>query len=85
MIVDNRQSKGVGVMGDKKKMVAATAAVMSYIKTEEEFVGMQPAIVADSADFISRRVSLNLWGISGRQAQMQMRGLMQMKAFYKGK
>jgi len=72
-------------MENKKKIVAATAAVMSYIKTEEEAVGMQPAIVTDSADFVSRRVSLNLWGISGRQAQMQMRGLMQMKAFHRVK
>jgi len=85
MIVDNRQSKRVGVMDDKKKIVAATAAVMSYIKTEEEAVGMQSAIVTDSNDFVSRPVPLNLWGISGRQAQMQMRGLMQMKAFYKVK
>ncbi|HUV50258.1 MAG TPA: hypothetical protein VMW78_04485 [Anaerolineae bacterium] len=69
-------------MENKKKMVAAIAAVMSYIKTEEEAVGMQPAVVADSADFVSKQVSLNLWGISGRQAQMQMRGLMQMKAFH---
>ena len=43
---------------------------------------MQPAVVADRADFVLRQVSLNLWGISGRQAQMQMRNLMQMKAFH---
>ena len=70
-------------MENKKKKAAAISAVMSYIKTEEEAVSMQPAIVTDSADFGSRQVSLNLWGINGRQAQMQMRSLMQMKAFQK--
>ncbi|MFH1580901.1 MAG: hypothetical protein ABIC39_02330 [Pseudomonadota bacterium] len=74
---------GVKLMENKKKKAAAISAVMNYIKTEEEAVGMQPAIVTDSADFVSRRVSLNLWGISGRQAQMQMRSLMQMKAFHR--
>ena len=69
-------------MENKNKKVAAISAVMSYIKTEEEAFSMQPAVVADRADFVSKQVSLNLWGISGRQAQMQMRNLMQMKAFH---
>ncbi|MEA3428616.1 MAG: hypothetical protein U9Q84_05280 [Thermodesulfobacteriota bacterium] len=69
-------------MENKKKKAAAISAVMSYIKTEEEVVDMQPAIVTDRADFVSRQVLLNLWGINGRQAQMQMRSLMQMKVFH---
>jgi hypothetical protein len=70
-------------MENKKKKAAAISAVISYIKTEEEAVGMQPAIVTDRAGFVSRQVSLNLWGVSGRQSLMQMRNLMQMKAFYR--
>lgn len=68
-------------MENKSKKVAAISAVISYIKTEKEVFSMQPAVVTDRDDFVSRQVSLSLWGISGRQAQMQMRNLMQMKAF----
>ncbi|MEA3417631.1 MAG: hypothetical protein U9R02_16055 [Thermodesulfobacteriota bacterium] len=70
-------------MENKKKKAAAISAVISYIKTKEEAVGMQPAIVTDRADFVSRQVSLNLWGVSGRQSLMQARTLMQMKAFHR--
>lgn len=68
------------LMENKKKMVAVISAVISYIKTEEEVFSMQPAVVTDRADFVSRQVLLNLWGVSGRQSLMQMRSLMQMKA-----
>lgn len=57
-------------MENKKKKVAAISAVISYIKTN------------DRADFVSRQVSLNMWGVSGRQSLMQMRNLMQMKTFH---
>jgi|LGVF01.1.fsa_nt_gb hypothetical protein len=69
-------------MENKSKKVAAISAVISYIKTEEEVFSMQPSVVADRADFVSRQVSLNLWGVSGRQSLMQVRNLMQMKAFH---
>ena len=69
-------------MDGRNKKIAAISAVISYIKTEEEAFSMQPAAVADKADFVSRQVSLNLWGVSGRQSLMQMRNLMQMKAFH---
>ena len=71
-------------MDGRNKKIAAISAVISYIKTEEAF-SMQPAAVADKADFVSRQVSLNLWGVSGRQSLMQMRNLMQMKAFHRVK
>ena len=73
---------GVKLMDNKKKMAAAISAVMNYIKTEEENVRMQPANAPGQAPYSSAPVQLNLWGISGRQAQMQMRNLMQMKGFH---
>ena len=72
-------------MDGRNKKIAAISAVISYIKTEEEAFSMQPAAVADKADFVSRQVSLNLWGVSGRQSLMQARNLMQMKAFHRVK
>ena len=67
----------------EKKKAAALAAVMNYIKSEEEMVlaqaaagrgGVQPAASAP--------VSINQWGLSGRQAMMQMRNQMQMRGFH---
>jgi len=67
---------------NKKKIAAAISAVMQYIKTEEEAVHMQ-SLAASQAQPILPAVSapMKLWGMSGRQAQMQMRNLMQMKTF----
>jgi len=70
-------------MKNKKKKAAAISAVISYIKTEKEALSMQPIAAADQAPYSSAPVQLKLWGISGRQAQMQMRNLMQMKAFHR--
>ena len=71
-------------MTDDKKITAAIAAVMSYIQ-DEEAVSMQAAMstmdrtqatsAASAADIIKP------WGLSGRQALMQMRNLMQMRTF----
>ncbi len=68
--------------GKNKKILAAIAAVTTYIKTEQE------AMMASQAPPSQREVTeapplvLNLWGIGGRQQQMQMRQMMQMKAFH---
>ena len=70
-------------MTDDKKMAAAIAAVMSYLQEEEAafaqaaMAGMPQAPVAavSAADIIKP------WALSGRQAQMQMRTLMQMRTF----
>ena len=70
-------------MKDNPKLAAAVAAVMNYIKTEEEMAiaqagqltGAQPAMPAAS-------MAMNLWGASGRQSIMQMRSLMQWKSFH---
>ena len=70
-------------MEENKKIAAATAAVLKYIMTEEEAIciqsmaqpGVEPAPVPSAA------APVRLWGVSGRQAQMQMRNLMQMRTF----
>lgn len=74
-------------MTDDKKMTAAIAAVMSYLQDEEAvyaqaaMAGMPqaPAAAVSAADI------LKPWAMSGRQAQMQMRNLMQMKTFHRQK
>lgn len=66
-------------MDTEKKIAAAIAAVTAYLKTEEEMIAMQAADTARAA--AAMPVSVNMWGISGRQAIMQMRNMMQMKAF----
>ncbi|ACL05468.1 conserved hypothetical protein [Desulfatibacillum aliphaticivorans] len=58
---------------DKKKVAAAIGGVMQYLKTEEE------ALAAAAQAPKPERV--NYWGMAGRQASMQMRTLMQMRAF----
>ena len=67
-------------MENKKKLTAALAAVTAYIKTEEEALLSMPA-----PDALSRppALAVNLWGMSGRQAMMQNRNLMQMKTFHR--
>ncbi len=63
---------------NNKKLVAAISAVIRYIQQEEEIIYTQPFPAAAHAPSVKFR----LWGLSGRQAQMQMRNLMQMKAFH---
>lgn len=68
-------------MTKDKKVAAAIAAVMSYIQEEEAasaqaaMYGMPQAPAAIPADPIKP------WAMNGRQAQMQMRTLMQMRTF----
>lgn len=69
-------------MENNKKVVAAISAVLDYIKTEEEIVCMQAAPRAPQPPPVSLAPP-KLWGISGRQAMMQMRNLMQAKAFHR--
>ncbi len=64
---------------DNKKKAAAVSAVMAYIKTEEEAAA---ASMAAAALLPAASAPVKLWGVSGRQAQMQMRNMMQMKAFH---
>jgi hypothetical protein len=74
-------------MGNARKATAAIAAVMQYIKTEEEAIAMQSAMQAAQPQ-IARVTqqpapAVKPWGISGRQAQMQMCNLMQLRTFRK--
>ena len=69
-------------MNDKRKL-AAIAGVMAYIREEEEamcFAAVQAPAVAQVQ---SPAEPAKLWGISGRQAMMQNRNLMQVKAFHR--
>ena len=65
-------------MNDKKKKVAAISAVLQYLRTEEDMDGSafsthrQPAI----------SIRQNLWGLHGRQTQMNMRTMISMKGFH---
>ncbi len=66
-------------MQNDKKMAAAMAAVTYYIKTQEEAAAMAAMPVEEKPAPVR---AVNLWGVSGRQSQMQMGNLMQMKAFH---
>jgi hypothetical protein len=75
-------------MSDRKKKIAAIAAVANYIKSEQEafaFSMSQFSGTAPVTEIKETPLALNLWGISGRQQQMQMRSMMQMKAFHGSK
>ncbi len=70
-------------MENRKKISAAISAVMNYIQTEEEAVCIQ-SMAAPAAEPVSEvyaAAPVKLWGMSGRQAQMQMRNLIQMRTF----
>ena len=73
----------------KKKITAAISAVMTYIKTQEEMAAYQaagmPAAEAATPDVTALQFPVRLWGQSGRQHQMQLRNLMQMRAFHGSK
>jgi hypothetical protein len=71
-------------MNSKKKQAAAIAAVVSYLNTEQEAVAMLAAAAPDVEHPPGAHPAaplLKVWGISGRQAQMQIRNMMQMKTF----
>jgi hypothetical protein len=74
-------------MGSTPKAAVAIAAVLQYIRTEEEAIAMQAAMQASQAQ-MPRIVqppapATRPWGVSGRQAQMQIRHLMQLRTFRK--
>jgi hypothetical protein len=74
-------------MTKDKKATAAIAAVMSYLQ-DEEAVSAQAAMSGMPQAPASAAIAANLikpWGMSGRQAQMQMRNLMQMRTFQRNR
>ena len=70
-------------MDNPKKISAAIAAVMHYIRMEEEAILMQQAAMGGRPQVLAPLppAAVNPWGVNGRQTQMQMRNLMQMRAF----
>ena len=68
-------------MNQKKKKSAAIAAVTLYLKSEQEAAAMQAMAAAQIPSGTHAAPPLKVWGLSGRQAQMQMRSMMQMKTF----
>ena len=71
-------------MGHEPKTAAAIAAVLQYIRTEEEIIAMQSAMQPQMPWLVQPPLTtVKPWGVSGRQAQMQLRNLMQLRAFRK--
>ena len=71
-------------MKDNKKATAAIAAVTYYMRMEEEAILMQQAAMGSmpQAPAVSApAATISPWGMNGRQTQMQMRNLMQMRTF----
>ena len=61
--------------------MAAISAVMNYLRHEEEGFAFQQLSASNGMPISAEHQALaNTWGMSGRQAQMQIRNLMQMKA-----
>jgi hypothetical protein len=70
----------------EKKIAAAMAAVGTYLQQEEE--SFHYAVAAAMAPPVEQPVqapaiAASPWAQSGRQNQMQLRNLMQMKAFHR--
>ena len=70
-------------MENQKKISAAIAAVTHYMRMEEETILMQQAAMGGMPQVLAPLppAAVNPWGVNGRQTQMQMRNLMQMRAF----
>jgi hypothetical protein len=71
-------------MSKENKIAAAISAVIAYIRTEEELTTLQSMTPPSPAQHPATD-SVSLWGVSGRQTQMQTRMQMQMKAFHRFK
>ena len=70
-------------MKNKKKM-AAVSAVLAYIQEEEEIAGAV-AMQARAGSQMAQAPAyppVSMWGMSGRQTQMQLRSMMQLKTFH---
>lgn len=74
-------------MEHRKKKAAAIAAVIAYIRNQEDAAYMQASAAAPALQPPGAAPSapLKLWGISGRQAQMMMRNQMQLKSYHRAK
>ena len=69
-------------MNADKKVTAAIAAVIDYIEEQEAAVFMQSGMTGMPAAETRRPAAdFKPWSINGRQMQMQLRNLMQLRAF----
>ncbi len=66
---------------NEKKIAAAVSGVLAYIKTEEEALYAQQMGTAAGLPTSPLSAPVKLWGVSGRQEQMHLRNLMQLRAF----
>ena len=67
---------------EDERVAAAIAAVLQYIRTEEEAVQMLAAQpFAEFARSAAGQAAFSPWGLNGRQTQMQNRNLMQLRVF----
>jgi hypothetical protein len=71
-------------MEKNKKRAAAVAAVANYIKSEQE-TQIAAQMSALPAPPKSPAFGAGAWPLSGRQSQMQMRSMVQMKSFHGAK
>ena len=75
-----------GIKMDKKKLAAAITAVFAHIKTSEEAMA-HAALQAGGLEAVDAAMTpvdvrlKNIWGITGRQNQMQANTMIQMRMF----
>ena len=70
-------------MEKQKRISAAIAAVMHYIQEEEAMLMQQAAMggMPQAPSVSGPTTAFSPWSMNGRQTQMQMRNLMQFRAF----
>ena len=71
-------------MENSKKVTAAIAAVTHYMRMEEEAFLMQQAAMGGMPQvptISAPAMTISPWGMNGRQTQMQIRNLMQLRTF----
>ena len=75
-------------MTENKKMSAAIAAVMYYINQEEAALtqaAMSSMLQILTVSALEPATKFKPWGMSGRQSQMQLRNLMQLRTFQRNR
>ena len=73
-------------MDNEKKISAAIAAVMHYLREEEAVLMQQAAMGAlpQAPSVAAPAPAFSPWSMNGRQTQMQMGNLRQMGTFQRG-
>lgn len=71
-------------MDKQQKISAAIAAVMHHIYEEEAVLAQAAMGGRAQAPVALPAARFSPWSLNGRQAQMQMRQLMQMRTFQRG-